>query len=210
MARRNPLPPPPPPVHLRAWPDREAMLADRAQVLGELSRRSVGLRRLMLLWAMAVLVAVGWSFVGAALLTFAESLDVISYFFGALMLALGLASMVPTGFAVAGAVRRDRQVRELLDQWGALDRDPAADARCRAPGPTLCWLLLSVAPCALGLYVSFASTAGAEPGRDTYAGVAYGLGMGVIAWLTGLLGVAKAVSHYRWVTRTLMGAPVRR
>ncbi|MCX4818783.1 hypothetical protein OG883_02475 [Streptomyces sp. NBC_01142] len=33
------------------------------------------------------------------------------------------------------------------------------------------------------------------------------MGLGFIIWLTGLLGVAKAVSHYRWAVRLVSGSP---
>jgi hypothetical protein len=33
------------------------------------------------------------------------------------------------------------------------------------------------------------------------------LGIGTILWLTGLIGVVKAVRHYRWALRVLRPAP---
>ncbi|MDX3181613.1 hypothetical protein PV334_10185 [Streptomyces sp. ME02-7008A-1] len=40
MPSRSPLPPPP--VEIRAWPDRDALLRDRAAVLDELVRTFIG------------------------------------------------------------------------------------------------------------------------------------------------------------------------
>lgn len=44
-------------------------------------------------------------------------------------------------------------------------------------------------------------------------GSAYGLaalvmGLGLICWIIGLIGVVKAFAHRRWVLRVLVGAPV--
>ncbi|MFF3288210.1 hypothetical protein [Streptomyces sp. NPDC003023] len=50
MPRRT-LPPPPPPAGIRAWPDDEALLADRRRAMGELLRLSLDPIRLMLLTA---------------------------------------------------------------------------------------------------------------------------------------------------------------
>ncbi|MFD8109353.1 hypothetical protein [Streptomyces microflavus] len=90
MQNRPSLPPPPPPVEIRSWPDREAMLADRAFVLGA------------------------------------------------------------TGLAL----------------------------------------------CVIG-------PASARPGDDTYGTVALTMGLGMVAWLTGLIGAVKALAHRRWVLRVL-------
>jgi hypothetical protein len=56
----------------------------------------------------------------------------------------------------------------------------------------------SVTLCALGLWVTFGVSTAARPGRDTYAEVAYSMGLGMILWVTGLLGVGRAAAHYRW------------
>ncbi|MEU1773286.1 hypothetical protein ABZ601_04330 [Streptomyces sp. NPDC012842] len=59
MPSRSPLPPPP--VEIRAWPDRDALLRDRAAVLDELVRTFIGPARLGVLWLWAGVAAFGWS-----------------------------------------------------------------------------------------------------------------------------------------------------
>lgn len=63
MSRRTLLPPPPP-EYIWAWPDREALLADRARAMGALIRFSIGVPRLLLLWLTAAGFAVGWGLIG--------------------------------------------------------------------------------------------------------------------------------------------------
>ncbi|MFC4606513.1 hypothetical protein ACFO9E_01540 [Streptomyces maoxianensis] len=205
MSRRNPLPPPPPTVELRAWPDREALLADRARAMGELSRLSIGVSRLLLLWLTVAGFAVGWSLIGAALAAFEESIEPLSYLFGGIFACIGAACMIPTGVVIGFGIRRDKLVRERLGQWSSLERDPLGDARLRSPGQSLLWFVPSLLLGALGLWMCFAIPATAKPGQETYAEVALLMGLGFILWLTGLIGVAKAVSHYRWAVR-LVGA----
>ncbi|HZX39204.1 MAG TPA: hypothetical protein VFF37_12845 [Streptomyces sp.] len=205
MSRRNPLPPPPPPVEIRAWPDREALLADRARAMGELARLSIGVPRLLLLWLTVAGFAAGWSLISAALAAFEESIDPLSHLFGGIFACIGAACMIPTGVAIGFGIRRDKLVRERLVQWSSLERDPLRDAGLRAPGQSLLWFVPSLLLGALGLWMCFVMPATAEPGRETYADVALMMGLGFILWLTGLIGVAKAVSHYRWAVR-LVGA----
>ncbi|MFF1835257.1 hypothetical protein ACFVXE_13765 [Streptomyces sp. NPDC058231] len=206
MAHRA-LPPPPPPVELRSWPDRGALLADRAFVLGELVKMHVAPGRLGLLWLWGALCALGWSLVGTALITFEESYDIFGAAVGVVLAALGVCCAVPPVAFVVVGLRRDRRIRRLLDAWGTLDRDPAGDARLRAPGIGLVWMLSSIALCAAGLYLCVAVPAGAEAGEDTYGTIALGMGLGLIAWLLGLIGVTKAFAHRRWALRVLAGAP---
>ncbi|QIP85113.1 hypothetical protein GLX30_14970 [Streptomyces sp. Tu 2975] len=195
------LPPPPPPVEIRAWPDREALLADRARAMGELLGLSIGPVRLLLLWLPAAGFAVGWTIFGVALRTFAEAVNVFSRLFGVIAGALGLAFMIPTGLVIGFGLARDAEVRGRLRCWSALTRDPARDARYGAPGLSLLWFLPSFLMCAYGLWLSFTVPAGARPGKDTLAGVTLLMGLGLILWITGLIGIAKAVSHYRWALR---------
>jgi hypothetical protein len=199
------LPPPPPPVEMRAWPDREALLADRARAMGELIRLSIGVPRLLLLWLTVAGFAVGWSLIGAALAAFEESIDPLSYLFGGIFACIGAACVIPTVFVIGFGIRRDKLVRERLGQWSSLERDPLRDAHLRSPAQSLFWFIPSFLLGALGLWMCFAIPATAKPGRETYADVALMMGLGFILWLTGLIGVAKAVSHYRWAVR-LLGA----
>ncbi|MET9962497.1 hypothetical protein ABZ128_26110 [Streptomyces sp. NPDC006326] len=196
------LPPPPPPAHLRAWTDEDVVRADRARFLADLGRRSLGLGRLLLLWAVAAVFALGWSFVGMAL-TAIEEHDPLSYLFGLIFAVLGAGVLIPAGFWFARGAKRDRQVRRLLHAWAEYDPDPSSAAGLRAPGRSLTWLLASFAVGALGLWVTFGSAASARPGHTTYGEVTYYIGLGMILWITGLLGLAKAGAHYRWALRAV-------
>ncbi|MFK4225097.1 hypothetical protein [Streptomyces sp. NPDC019890] len=203
------LPPPPPPAEVRCWPDREALLADRAKAMAELHRLSIGVPRLLLLWLLACGLAVGWGLVGAALKTFEESRpDALSALFGVIFACTAAGFLIPTGIVMGLGVRRDKTVRERLTQWSSLDRDPTNDARFRSPGVSLCWFVPSFLLCTLGLWLSFATPATAERGQETYADVTMLMGLGLILWLTGLLGIAKAVSHFRWAVRLVTAVPV--
>ncbi|MET9603825.1 hypothetical protein ABZZ17_02025 [Streptomyces sp. NPDC006512] len=199
------LPPPPPPAHLREWLDESAVRADRARFLADLGRRSMGLGRLLLLWAVAALFVVGWTFVGMAV-TALESGDPLSCFFGFVFGLIGLGVLVPAGLWLAWGARRERHLGRLLCAWAEAARDPAADGRLRAPARSLVWLAASLAVGGAGLWVAFAAAAGAGPG-DTYGEVAYFMGVGMILWITGLLGLAKAGVHQRWVARSFRPVP---
>ncbi|MEU1147185.1 hypothetical protein ACFYO9_04820 [Streptomyces sp. NPDC005863] len=200
------LPPPPPPVYLRTWPDRQTLLTDRGMALEELHRRHLGVGRLLLLWLYGLGGSVGWALLVQPLQMLADK-DSSGFLLGPVLGALGLAVLAPSVIGVVYAVRYDRRIRHLSAAWLALDHHPASDARLRSPALSLLWLLSSLAVCTLGLWASFAAAAYAEPGRDTYADVVQGMGVGLIVWLTGLLGAAKAVGHYRWAVRMLAPAP---
>ncbi|MCX4691524.1 hypothetical protein [Streptomyces sp. NBC_01408] len=204
MPRRD-LPPPPPPAHLRAWLDETAVRADRARFLLDLGQRSLGLGRLLLLWSVSAVFAFGWSFVGMALMAFEEG-DLVSCLLGIVFVVLGAGVLVPAGFWFAWGARRDRQVRRLLCAWAEADRDPATDRQVRAPGRSLTWLLASFVLAAAGLWLTFGVAVSARPGEETYGEVAYYMGLGMILWITGLLGVAKAAAHYRWAVRAFLRA----
>jgi len=136
-----------------------------------------------------------------------EDQDPTAFFLGPLCAVLGLGALAPAVTGVVVGIRSDRKARELTESWLALDSHPASDSALRSPGLSLCWLLSSLLVCAVGLWASFAAAAYAEPGRDSYSDVALGMGTGVILWLTGLIGVTKAVGHYRWAIRKLGPAP---
>ncbi|MEU9232978.1 hypothetical protein [Streptomyces subrutilus] len=199
MPRRD-LPPPPPPAHLRDWLDEAAVRADRARFLRDLGRRSLGMGRLLRLWAVAAVFVLGWCFVGMAWMAF-EQHDPFGYLHGLILAVLGAGVLVPAGFWCARGARRDRQVRQLLHAWAESDRDPVADARVRAPGLSLTWCLASFALGAVGLWVAFAAVVPARPGATTYGEIAYTMGIGQILWITGLLGLAKTAAHHRWAAR---------
>jgi hypothetical protein len=176
--------------------------------MGELLRLSIGPVPLLLLWLTAAGFAIGWAMFGAALQMFAEGVDVFSHLFGVIAAAIGLAFMIPTGLVIGFGIARDAEVRRRLRCWSALTRDPAGDARYGAPGLSLLWFLPSFLLCAYGLWLSFTVPAGARPGKDTLAGVALLMGLGLILWITGLIGITKAVSHYRWALRLVARHPV--
>ncbi|MEU9301510.1 hypothetical protein [Streptomyces sp. NPDC048269] len=203
MPRRD-LPPPPPPAHVRAWLDESAVRADRARILRELGRRSLGIGRLLLLWAVSAVFALGWTFVAMGLMAFEEG-DVVSYGLGVVFAVLGTGVLLPAGFWFAWGARRDRQVRRLLYAWVESDRDPAADSRVRAPGLSLVWLLASFAMAVAGLFLTFGTAVSVPVVDGKYGEIAYYMGLGMILWITGLLGLCKAGAHYRWAMRVFGG-----
>lgn len=205
MPRRT-LPPPPPPAYLRTWPDRNALLHDRGKALEELRRRVLGVHRILLLWLFGLGCVIGWALLTVPL-EMIEDRDVMAIIMVPLCAILGLGAIIPCVYGVVAGLRSDRKARELTDSWLTLDSDPASDSALRSPGLSLCWLLSSLLVCALGLWASFAAAAYAEPGRDSYYDVALGMGTGLILWLTGLIGITKAMGHYRWAIRKLGPAP---
>ncbi len=193
-----PLPPPPPPAHIRTWPNRNALLADREQALEELRKRTLHPGRLALLWLTGVLALFGWAMVCMPLLMAADD-DVMAFVVGPFCALLGLAALVPAVIIVVRGARTDRRVRELTEQWLELDEDRAVARHLRAPGRSLAWLLLSFVPCVGGLWTAFGGTYAAH---NPYEAV-LALGSGTLLWLTGLLGAARAVGHYQWALRDL-------
>ncbi|MFI1442214.1 hypothetical protein [Streptomyces fructofermentans] len=199
---RPTLPSPPPPAHLGVWPDRASLLADRGRTLDELRRLSLGVHRVLLLWLLAVAAIIGWALLVLPLQQL-EQRDSTGFVLGPLFGTLGLAALTPSVAAVVLAVRRDRDISRLLDVWARLDSHPPTDAGLRSPGLSLFWLLSSLAVCSIGLWTSFAGATGAEPGPVAYSRVVLVTGIGTILWVTGLIGVVKAVRHYRWALRVL-------
>lgn len=181
------------------------MLADRAVVLGELVRMHVGLGRLGLLWMWAALAAAGWSLAGSGLVFIEQGADFFSGVAGVVSLVVGAAALIPAVVLVCLGISRDREVRSLLHAWGTLDRDPERDRRLRMPGTSLTRLLLSFLLGAVGLALCVIGPASARPGRETYGLVALVMGVGMVAWLTALVGGATALAHRRWVVRVLLG-----
>ncbi|MFJ6804812.1 hypothetical protein ACIQRK_02010 [Streptomyces anulatus] len=203
MSRRPSLPPPPPPVEIRTWPDREAMLADRALILRALVGMHLGPGRLGVLVMWAGLAAFGWLLVGSGLVMFEQAADFFSGIAGILSLLLGAGALIPAVVLGSLYVARDREIRALLVGWGALDRDPEHDRELRLPGMSLAWLLLSFVLAAAGLALCVIGPASARPGDDSYGMVALIMGLGMVAWLAGLIGAVKALAHRRWVLRVL-------
>ncbi|MFC8227034.1 hypothetical protein [Streptomyces sp. NPDC057287] len=206
MPRRSPLPPPPPPAEIRTWPDRDALLRDRALILGELVRMFIGPGRLGVLWMWAGVAALGWSLAGAAFVMFEEAQGPLDTIPGVISLAIGAAVLIPGAALLAVGVARDVRVHRLLVEWGALDRDPQGDLSLRMPRANVAWLLASFALCAAGLLGCVVVPATARAGHETYGTVAWLMGLGFLAWLTGLTGLVKAFAHRRWVLRVLVGA----
>ncbi|MFF9912202.1 hypothetical protein [Streptomyces sp. NPDC013457] len=202
MSPRAPLPPPPPPAEIRSWPDRAARLADRARAMAELNRHLLGGARLSVFLLWVATLQLGWGICGAGFIMLDESLDPFSGLFAFFFVALGLGAVVPAVFFLARGVRRDRLARERLVQWAALDGDRASDARLREPVLSVVWLLVSVALCGLGLWISLAVPAEATgPGSGGHGEVVYFVGAGLGLWVSGLTGVVKAVGHYRLAVR---------
>ncbi|MGW7195375.1 hypothetical protein [Streptomyces chryseus] len=202
MPRRTPLPPPPPPEHLRAWPGPEAMRADRARALDELTARGLGPGRLVRFWLLVGGAVLGWGTVGAALRAFEGPGDPLTAVFVAAFGALGLAGVVTCWIFLGMGVRRDRTIRQLLAGWARVGRDHGFSAApWRVPGLSLAWLLSSAVVCGLGLWSSLGFAVTARPGSDTYVDAVFFIGLGVILWVAGLIGAAKAVGHYRWAVR---------
>ncbi|MFD9570917.1 hypothetical protein ACFWBI_13810 [Streptomyces sp. NPDC059982] len=200
------LPPPPPPAHLREWLDESVVRADRARHLAELSRRGLGLRRLALLWAVAAAFALGWAFAGLAVASF-EAGDAVRSLFGVVYAAFALGVLVPAGIWFVRGARRERYEHELLCAWVGAGREPVADPALRAPVRRLVWLAASLALGVCGLWVAFAAAAGSRPGVTPYGQVFGLVGLGMILWITGLLGAAKAATHHRWTARATRPAP---
>lgn len=207
MTGRSPLPPPPPPVEIRTWPDRGALLRDRALILGELVRMFIGPARLGVLGVWGGLAALGWSLVGSAFLMFEDAYDALGVVPGVICLAVGAAVLIPAVVLLVVGGARDLRIHRLLVEWGGLDRDPSGDMPLRRPRASLAWLLTSFTLCAAGLLGCVAVPATARAGQETYGLVAWLMGLGFLAWVIGLTGLVKAFAHRRWVLRVLVGAP---
>ncbi|MYZ39536.1 MULTISPECIES: hypothetical protein [unclassified Streptomyces] len=207
---RTRLPPSPPPPHLRSWPDRDALLADRAAAMAALTGRRLGIGRLVLLWLTGAVAALGWASVGLAIQSFEQG--GLGQLTGLVALALGAVLLIPAGVALGFWLDRGRTVRERLEAWAELDRDPVSDVRVRAHGRSVMWLLLSVALCVAGLWATGAAWAGMAPGPEsvTVGETVYALGLAVTVLATGILGAVQSYGHQAWSGRLLSPIPVRR
>ncbi|WP_167518459.1 hypothetical protein, partial [Streptomyces albidochromogenes] len=171
----------------------EAMRADRARALDELTARGLGPGRLVRFWLLVGGAVLGWGTVGAALETFEGPGDPLTAVFVAGFGALGLAGVVTCWIFLGMGVRRDRTIRQLLVGWARVGREHGLSAApWRVPGLSLAWLLSSVAGCGLGLWSSLGFAVTARPGSDTYVDAVFFIGLGVILWVAGLVGAAKA------------------
>lgn len=198
-----PLPPPPPPEHLRAWPDRESLLADRARAIGELRRRGLTVPRLLLLWTYGVVAVLGWALFSLGLGAVVDRNA--DYVTGLVELVLGLFFLVPAVIGIAFGVAEDRTVRGRLDAWAALGPDPGNDHRLRAGARGAVWLGLSVVLCVIGFALAVAGAL--QPGSTRVGETAYFVGTGVIVLVIGVLGVVRAVGHRRWAGRVPSPVP---
>ncbi|MBB5121585.1 hypothetical protein AF335_22705 [Streptomyces eurocidicus] len=196
----NALPPPPPPAHIRTWPDRPALLADRARAIGGLVHAQLAPRRLLLLWLLTALTVLGWVFAVLGLEAVADG-GTVRYLHAAAFLALAGCAAVPSVLGIASGLRKDRRARERLRLWTSLDRDPYGDQVYRAAGLTWFWLLMSLLPAAVAAVVACAYVAEvfARPPGET-AGTTYAYAVGFTAPLAaaGAQGVGKALAHRRW------------
>lgn len=178
------------------------MLAERATILDWLVRRGMGPMRLTQFLLLVAGVEFGWLMAGGGLRgLLEEGVDPVTAIFGVVIVALGLGIMTAAGIVLGLLLRRDVAMYRLTRQWAALASDPAGDARLRLPGLSLCWLLISFVVGVLGLWLSLETPASARRGEDTYVEVAHVMGAGVLLWIAGLIGVTKAVTHYRWAVR---------
>lgn len=212
VADRTRVPPPPPPPHLRSWPDREALLADRADAMAALTGRRLGMGRLVLLWLTGAVAALGWASVGLAVQSFEQG--GLGAMTGLLALALGSVLLIPAGVALGFWLDRGRTVRERLEAWAELDRDPASDVRVRARAHrrSVMWLLPSVVLCAVGVWATGGAWAGMAPGPGsrTVGETVYALGLSVTVLVTGILGAVQSYGHQAWSGRLTSPVPVRR
>ncbi|MEU8541729.1 hypothetical protein AB0C52_17385 [Streptomyces sp. NPDC048717] len=171
--------------------------------MDELRRALLGGGRLALFLVWFLLLQLGWGLIAVGLSPLIEPAgsDVITSMIGVFCAALGIGLFVPVVWLTVRSLLRDRTVRERLEAWAALDRDAPADARLRAPGLSVCWLLLSFALCATGLWVAYAVPLNTTRDSGGYPLVVYGMGAALILWVTGLTGLAKAFGYYRMAIR---------
>ncbi len=170
--------------------------------MDELTARGLGPGRWVRFWLLVGGAALGWGMVGAALESFEGPGDPLTAVFAAGFGAIGLAGVVTCWIFLGMGVRRDRTIRQLLVAWAEVGREYGLSAtRWRLPGLSLAWLLSALVVCGLGLWSSLGFAVTARPGSETYVDAVFSFGLGVILWVAGLIGAAKAVGHYRWAVR---------
>ncbi|UQI43133.1 hypothetical protein M1P56_01410 [Streptomyces sp. HU2014] len=208
------LPPPPPPAHIRTWPDRPSLLADRARAIGHLVHAQLAPQRLLLLWLLTALTILGWVFAVLGLEAAADG-GMVRYAHAAAFLLLAGCAAVPAVLGIASGLREDRRARGRLRRWTALDRDPYGDQAYRAAGLTWFWLLMSLLPSAGAVVVGCAYVAEVlswPPGEIDGSTYAYAVGCTGPLAVAGAQGVAKALAHRRWTRgmESVNGGPVPR
>ncbi|MFE2939642.1 hypothetical protein ACFXKG_11385 [Streptomyces sp. NPDC059255] len=208
MINRRSLPPPPPPEELCSWPDDAARLADRSTALVELSRRGLGIVRLVLLWLTGAVAVLGWACVGLAVQSFGEvGFDPVS---GVVALILAAVLLVPAAIALGFWLHRGHVIRLRLEAWAALDPAPVSEAQSLAHRRSVLWLLPSVALCLAGVGLVGAALAEASSRTAKVSSTTYLVGLGATVLLTGILGLAQSFSQRRWSAQLRNTVPVRR
>ncbi|MFI9720406.1 hypothetical protein ACIHFE_12210 [Streptomyces sp. NPDC052396] len=186
LLRRLPLPPPPPPEEIRAWPDRQSLLADRTRALREGTHVALSLRELLTVGFLALWLSLACYLCAKGALLCLDHQDWRQYVPWLLLGALFLTGA--TG-SVALTHRRDRQLRQLLALWQELDRDPASVRQWSQPGRALAWAAGAIGFGALAL--AFAT----GPATDLAGAAAF--------LLAAVHSAAKALDHRRRVRREL-------
>ncbi|MFJ2177320.1 hypothetical protein ACIOHE_31070 [Streptomyces sp. NPDC087851] len=208
MIPRRPLPPPPPSEELRAWPDEAARLADRSMALAELSRRGLGIARLLLLWLLGAVAVLGWASVGLAIQSFGEGgFDPVG---GIVALILAAILLVPVAIALGFWLRKGRVIRLRLEEWADLDPAPVGEAQSLSHRRSVLWLLPSVALCLAGVGLVGIALAEASERTSKVSGTTYQVGLGVTVLLTGILGLTQALAQRRWSAQFHQPVPARR
>ncbi|MFJ8002014.1 hypothetical protein ACIQ7D_33735 [Streptomyces sp. NPDC096310] len=208
MITRRPLPPSPPPEELRDWPDDAARLADRSLALAELSRRALGIVRLLLLWLLGAVAVLGWACVGLAVQSFGEGgFDPVA---GVVALVLAAVLLVPAAVALGFWLNQGRVIRRRLEEWADLDPAPVSEAQSLAHRRSVLWLLPSVALCLAGACVMGLALAEASSKASKVSGTTYLTGLGATVLLTGVVGLAQSLLQRRWSAPFQNPVPARR
>ncbi|MEV7088974.1 hypothetical protein AB0O07_24325 [Streptomyces sp. NPDC093085] len=207
MITRRPLPPAPPPEDEPAWPDEAALLAERATALAELTRRGLGVARLLGLWLLAGAAALGWACVALAVQSLGETgFDPVG---GAVALFLAALLLIPAAVGFGFWLHRGAVIRQRLTAWAELTDEPAADERALAHSRSVLWLLPSVVLSPAGAGVIGVALAEASSRETAVSGTAYQLGLGATILLTGAVGIAQALTQRHWAVRLRPRLPPR-